>query len=149
VSAAILAVVGTLLGVLVTGSLQNRAAAAERRAAHTAEQRAAVAALAAALADHRRAMWLREDARLSGAPAADVAELRATSHATRSAVTAPEAAAVMLAPQLRPAVTAAVKATYALRGAPDADTLAARRAAAVSAADDMLTAAAGALGGAR
>lgn len=41
--------------------------------------------LVAALADHRRAMWLREEARLAGG---DWREARAASHATRAAITA-------------------------------------------------------------
>ncbi|WNI19914.1 protein kilB [Actinacidiphila sp. ITFR-21] len=139
---AILAVAGTLLGVLATGSVQRRSDADRERAQHRREQLAAVTALISALVDHRRAMWSREDARLSGAPAAVVAEARAASHVTRSAVTLPEVTTLVFAPSLQDEVRTAIRTAYALRNAPDAATLAALREDAVNAADALTAAAA-------
>ncbi|WP_303658455.1 protein kilB [Streptantibioticus silvisoli] len=142
----IVAVAGTLLGSVVAYWLQQRASRAERAAAGAAdvqrEVTAAVAQLAAALADHRSAMWLREDLRLSGTEPDAYDRARAASHTTRAAITAPLATVKILAPHLaRPAAEAA-QAAYALRNAADTDTLNAARAAAITAADQLLTAAA-------
>jgi len=141
--AAVVAVVGTLAGGLVTGLVQGWSARLAR-AAHRGDARreavlAAVTALAAAVADHRRAMWLREQVRLTGA---DDAAARAASHGTRSAVTAPLTTVRLLAPALADQAERAVAATFALRGALDADTLAALREAAIVAADRLIEAAA-------
>ncbi|QTZ90052.1 hypothetical protein [Streptomyces auratus] len=51
--------------------------------------------LVAALADHRRAMWLREEARPAGG---DRHQARAASHATRAAITAPRSASPSCSP---------------------------------------------------
>ncbi|MEU3860627.1 protein kilB [Streptomyces sp. NPDC028722] len=94
----LIAVAGTLLGGALTGLMQfrrDRAAPADRRADAL---RSAPGELVAALGDHRRAMWHREDLRLSCASAEAVAAARAASHATRSAVTAPLAAVCVLEP---------------------------------------------------
>ncbi|MFE7541000.1 hypothetical protein [Streptomyces platensis] len=48
--------------------------------------------LVAALADHRRAMWLREEARLAGG------DWRAASQATRAAITAAPSASPSCSP---------------------------------------------------
>lgn len=61
-----------------------RAPAADA-AAHRREAVDGVTELVAALADHRRAVWLREEARLAGG---DWREARAASRATRAAITA-------------------------------------------------------------
>ncbi|MFD5734617.1 hypothetical protein ACFWIY_17545 [Streptomyces sioyaensis] len=55
--------------------------------------------LVAALADHRRAMWLREEARPAGGARR---EARAASHATRAAITTPPSASPSCSPP-RPA----------------------------------------------
>ncbi|MFH8368873.1 protein kilB [Streptomyces sp. NPDC018031] len=142
----IIAVIGTLAGAVTAGLMQQRAARRDRVEAREAEQRRdrlnAVTALAAALADHRRAMWVREDLRLSEAPDAAYEAARAESHATRAAITAPLASVTVLAPELGPAADAAARATYALRAAPDAATLAARRTAAIEAAERLVAEAA-------
>ncbi|MCE0446869.1 hypothetical protein LT493_26515 [Streptomyces tricolor] len=62
--------------------------------------RVALGELVAALGDHRRALWHREDLVLNGAGAEVVEAARAASHATRSAVTAPLVAVSVLEPAL-------------------------------------------------
>ncbi|APE21208.1 MULTISPECIES: hypothetical protein [Streptomyces] len=145
----VIAVLGTLLGAIVAGVLQRRLARQERVEVQAGELRrerlGAVTDLVAALSEHRRAMWVREDLRLSGAKEAAYDQARAESHATRAAITAPLTAVRILAPSLTDAASAAASAVYALRHAPDADTLNARRAAAIEAADQLVHAAAAAL----
>jgi len=141
----VIAVLGTLAGALLAGVMQQRQARAERAEVRAETRREAIAAgvasLLVALADHRRVMWLREEARLIGAPADVVAAARAESHTTRSAVTAPQATVTLLAPRLQPAIAAAVQATYALRSAPDLTNLNRLRAEALDAADRLMDAA--------
>jgi hypothetical protein len=145
----IIAILGTLAGAAVTALFQQRAAAAERRETRTADHRrdvlAAVTNLVTALADHRRAMWVREDARLSGTDAERLATLRDASHTTRAAVTAPHVTLTVLAPNLTAAVNDAVNSTYALRGAETPELLDERRTAALAAADALTTTAAATL----
>ncbi|MEU9396906.1 hypothetical protein AB0D86_43815 [Streptomyces sp. NPDC048324] len=78
---AIVAVLGTLAGSLLTGALQHYSQRAARQAEAAEDRRneglAAVAHLAAALADHRRAVWVREDLRLRQE---DWTDARAESH---------------------------------------------------------------------
>ncbi|MEU0984969.1 hypothetical protein ABZ488_37890 [Streptomyces griseus] len=66
---AVIAVLGTLAGSFVTGALQLFAQRAQRAAEELAARRSegleAVAGLSAALADHRRAMAVREEIRLA------------------------------------------------------------------------------------
>ncbi|QLJ06689.1 protein kilB (plasmid) [Streptomyces sp. NEAU-sy36] len=143
---AIVAVLGTLAGALLTGLLQHRTARAEREAA-TAETRraealAAVTELVSRLADHRRAMWVREDLRLRGE---DWSAARAESHSTRSAITAPLLRVQMLLPSIAPAAQAAAQAAYDIRGAVARDVLDNRRDIAITASDRLTTAAATAL----
>lgn len=122
--ATVIAVLGTLLGAVVAGAFQQKTAGRAATAAADEQLRrerlAAVTELAAAGSDHRRAMWMRGEARLSGS-ADRFEELRAASHATRSAITRPLVAVQVLIPD--PAVRAAaqtmVSATYRMR---DADT---------------------------
>ncbi|MGW5677547.1 protein kilB [Streptomyces sp. NPDC003860] len=146
--AALIAVLGTLAGTIAAYLLQQRGARTDRAAVAVDTERrdrvAAVTALAVALADHRRAMWVREDARLSGAPAADVAAARSESHVTRSALTAPLTTLAILAPGLKAAAQAAAQATYDLRGAANKATLDALRLRAIEVADDLVTEAAAA-----
>lgn len=121
----IIAVLGTLAGAVVAGALQQRSARASQIAARDAELRrdrlAAVQALAVAVADHRRAMWVREEARFAGASQARVEELRDASHITRSAITAPHTAIRVLVADgaTREAASRAIQATYDMRNAMD------------------------------
>ncbi|MEU0931064.1 protein kilB [Streptomyces malaysiensis] len=142
----IIAVVGTLLGSAVAYVLQQRAGRIERAEARGEVRRsdrlAAVTALVAALAEHRRAMWVREDLRMTGDAPEAYAAARADSHTTRAAITAPLTTVALLAPELAGAAENAARATYALRGAPDPDVLTARRQDAIAAADLLVTSAA-------
>jgi hypothetical protein len=141
----LIAVIGTLAGTGIAGLIQHRTT----RNTHAETRRTAVvqavAALNSALADHRRAMWVREDLRLSGASGEAYAAARAESHATRSAITAPHTTLAVLAPELAELADAAVQAAYDLRGADDTATLAAQRDAALQAATQLVTGAATAL----
>lgn len=129
-----IAVIGTLLGAVVSGRAQQRAAAqaaqAQERAAERATETAhretvrrerldAVCNLADAITTHRIAMWDRGEAMLDGAPAERVQELRDASHATRRAVTSPLTALRVLVEdeQVRAAANRMVTLTYALRDA--------------------------------
>ncbi|MEE4495203.1 hypothetical protein ACIBI8_08720 [Streptomyces sp. NPDC050529] len=115
---AVLAVIGTLLGSIVTGTFQHLAAGRAERAAAAGQLRRdrldAVTTLASAGSDHRRALWMRGEALLRGADDAEREELRARSHTTRSAITRPLVALRLLVPE--PAVhttaQAMVVATY-------------------------------------
>ncbi|MEU9605043.1 protein kilB [Streptomyces sp. NPDC048057] len=146
--AALIAVLGTLAGTIAASLLQQRSARADRVAVQEDTERrdlvAAVTALAVALADHRRAMWVREDLRLSDSDAADVAVARSESHVTRSALTAPLTALAILAPGLKAAAQAAAQATFDLRGATDKAALDALRLRAIEVADDLVAEAAAA-----
>ncbi|MBP5866078.1 hypothetical protein [Streptomyces griseiscabiei] len=141
---AIVAVLGTLAGSLLTGALQHYSQRAARRAemesARSSEALAAVADLAAALADHRRAMWVREDLRLRHQ---DWTEARAESHRTRSALTVPLLRVQLLMPAVADAAQAAARATYALRGGWESGEtgLAARREHAIAKTDELVAAA--------
>ncbi|MFF3178219.1 protein kilB [Streptomyces sp. NPDC057900] len=110
----LIAVLGTLAGTGIAGFMQHRASRTARQEARRTEGLAAVTALVEALADHRRAMWVREDLRLRGE---DWAEARTESHATRSAITAPLLRVQLLMPAAAPAAQSAAQAAYALRGA--------------------------------
>ncbi|WP_413751724.1 hypothetical protein [Streptomyces sp. R-74717] len=144
---AIVAVLGTLAGALLTGTLTHLSQRAQRVAteatARRAEALAAVTDLGAALADHRRTMWVREDLRLRGE---DWAAARATSHTTRSAITAPLMRLSILLPALTPAAQAAADAACGLRAAADETALQSARQCAVRTADVLVTAAAAAFG---
>jgi hypothetical protein len=90
---AALAVVATLLGAIVSGRFQERAAERSVRASHgeaiRRDRLEAVTALACTISDHRRAMWMRGDAVLKQAGTERIEALRGESHMTRSAVTRP------------------------------------------------------------
>ncbi|MFJ9434064.1 protein kilB [Streptomyces sp. NPDC101490] len=149
VVASVIAVLGTLLGAVVAGLLQHRMARRERTAVQASELRrerlAAVTALVAALAEHRRAMWVREDLRLSGAAEAAYEQARAESHATRAAITAPLTAVRILVPALAEQAELAARASYGLRRSATAEVLDASRMAAIDAADRLVGSAATAL----
>lgn len=134
----LIAVLGTLAGVGITSGYQARAARTARTDTRRAEGLAAVTALVEALADHRRAMWLREDLRLSGQ---DWTEARTESHATRSAITAPLLRVQLLMPELADAAREAAAATYALRDAENRDMLRYHREAAILTTDALVAAA--------
>lgn len=155
----IVAVLGTLAGVLLTGVVQDRAhgraVRAERAAELRRDQVAAVTALSTAVSNHRRAMYMRGDARLAGEPDARVAELRAESHATRAAVQEPlvQVRLLIADPAVRAACDAMLSATYGMRqadGTTDAaltrEGLTASRLRAVEAHDAFVDAAAAYLG---
>ncbi|WKX73836.1 protein kilB [Streptomyces sp. XD-27] len=137
----VIAVAGTLLGGALTGLLQfrgERAARAERRAEAL---RLALGELVAALGDHRRAMWHREDLRLNGASQEALQAARAASHVTRSAVTAPLVSVSVLEPSLAEPARKAALAALEIRDVADRTVLAARREAAIAATDDLVAAA--------
>ncbi|MEU5229103.1 protein kilB [Streptomyces anulatus] len=142
----VIAVLGTLLGSVTAYMLQQRTARKDRAEVRGYEERrdriAAVTALTVALADHRRAMWVREDLRLSGASDADYQAARAASHNTRSALTAPLTTLAILAPDLAGVAQEAAGATYALRNTENRELLDFYRRAAIEAADELVRAAA-------
>ncbi|MET9533524.1 protein kilB [Streptomyces sp. NPDC006649] len=144
--ASLIAVLGTLLGSITAYLLQQRTARTDRAEAGAETARrdriSAVTAVVVALADHRRAMWVREDLRLSGANDSAYQAARTESHATRSALTAPLTTVAILAPELAGPAADAARATYALRSAPDAETLTALRTEAMTAADRLVSRAA-------
>ncbi|MFH8797699.1 hypothetical protein [Streptomyces sp. NPDC017941] len=119
----IVAVAGTLLGAIVSGWFQHRAAGRSEKVARTEQNRRdqleAVTALAVAISDHRAAMWARGDARLKGDPPDRLRDLQTRSHATRSAVTRPRVALRLHVtdPATRQAADAMVSTTYAMREA--------------------------------
>ncbi|MFJ3537039.1 protein kilB [Streptomyces sp. NPDC090109] len=141
-----IAVLGTLAGALLTGALAHLTSRAQlqavEKAAHRREALTALAALHTALADHRLAMWVREDLRLQGK---DWTAARDASHATRSAINSPLLYVSVLLPALAPAAQEAARATYALRGADDENALQAAREHAIDAVDRLVAAAATAL----
>ncbi|MGJ5899332.1 hypothetical protein ACSCBZ_46450 [Streptomyces niveiscabiei] len=120
---AALAIVATLLGAIVSGRFQERAAERQVRAAHGAVVRRdrleAVTALACAASDHRTAMWRRGDAVLKQADPERIETLRGESHMTRSAVTRPLFALRILIedPAVRAAADRMITLTYAIRQA--------------------------------
>ncbi|MFD4535607.1 protein kilB [Kitasatospora sp. NPDC058397] len=149
----LVAVLGTLLGTLGAGYMQQRAARAERaEARRESREQARVQALrdlVTALDAHRRAMWLREKIRLAdpdaadrnGARAARYDEARTASHLTRAAITGPLVTLSVLAPALAGLANDAAEASYAMRNAPDPDVLAAARNSAVAAVMSLVAAA--------
>ncbi|WP_411153384.1 hypothetical protein [Streptomyces sp. A30] len=120
---AALAIVATLLGAIVSGRFQERAAERGVRASHgeaiRRDRLEAVTALACAISDHRRAMWMRGDAVLKEADTERIEALRGESHMTRSAVTRPLVALrVLIEDQaVRAAADHMVTLTYAMRDA--------------------------------
>ncbi|MEU2564868.1 hypothetical protein ABZ626_36890 [Streptomyces longispororuber] len=116
-----LAVVATLLGAVVSGRFQERAAERQVRAAHgeaiRRDRLEAVTALACAASDHRAAMWRRGDAVLKQADPERIEALRGESHMTRSAVTRPLVALrVLIEDQaVRAAADHMISLTYAIR----------------------------------
>ncbi|MFJ2170414.1 hypothetical protein [Streptomyces griseofuscus] len=118
---AALAIVGTLLGSIVSGHFQERAAERSVRVSHgetiRRDRLEAVTALASAASDHRRTMWMRGDAVLKGDGAERIQALRSESHLTRSQVTRPLVAMRVLItdPAVRAAADRMITLTYAVR----------------------------------
>ncbi|MEV5138907.1 hypothetical protein AB0K71_29045 [Streptomyces syringium] len=147
---AALAIVATLLGAIVSGRFQERAAERSVRASHgeaiRRDRLEAVTALACAISDHRRAMWMRGDAVLKQAGAERIEALRGESHMTRSAVTRPLVALrVLIEDQaVRAAADEMITLTYAMRDAySTGEQLTTAREAAKVAHDQFVDAAAG------
>ncbi|WP_189389977.1 hypothetical protein [Streptomyces sp. SDr-06] len=147
--AATLATVATLLGAIVSGRFQERAAERGVRASHgeaiRRDRLEAVTALACAASDHRTTMWRRGDAVLKGASTDRLEALRSESHMTRSAVTRPLVALrVLIEDQaVRAAADRMITLTYAIRDAyATTEDLTAAREAAKAAHDDFVNAAA-------
>ncbi|MCX4625091.1 hypothetical protein [Streptomyces albogriseolus] len=118
-----LAVVATLLGAIVSGRFQERAAERQVRATHgeaiRRDRLEAVTALACAASDHRTAMWMRGDAILKGAGTDRIEALRSQSHMTRSAgARRLVALRVLIEDQaVRAAADRMITLTYAIRDA--------------------------------
>ncbi|WP_424893439.1 protein kilB [Streptomyces sp. XH2] len=142
----VIAVLGTLLGAVVAGLLQHRAARTARddaRIDHRRDQELQAATdFASAIAGHRRAMTVREELRLTGADPDRIAAARAESHTTRSAIEAPKVLVSILAPSLAPAAEEAAQAAYAIRNAASLEALTALREDAIQAANRFVEAAA-------
>lgn len=140
----LIAVFGTLAGGVLMAWATARTARTARRESrrdqHRREALDAVTALATAVADHRRAMLILEEVKLSGG---DTAEAREEKNQTRSAITAPLFQVSVLAPALTAAAEEAVQATYAMRNAPDEAKLRALHDEAKAAADRLTAAARG------
>ncbi|HEY8978568.1 MAG TPA: protein kilB [Streptomyces sp.] len=143
----VIAVAGTLLGGLLAGFLQQRGERAARAERREEALRTALGELVAALGDHRRALWHREELRLTGAGEQALTAARATSHSTRSALTAPLVSVSVLEPTLSAPARTAVLAAVNLRDAPDLPTLSARRETAITATDELVAAAGRVLAG--
>ncbi|MFE7113194.1 hypothetical protein ACFU9W_44765 [Streptomyces sp. NPDC057600] len=143
-----LAIAGTLLGAIVSGLFQQASAQRTHNGARVDQARRdavdAVTSLATTISDHRRAMWMRADARFTGATEDRVQELRDASHLTRSAVTRPHIALRLHITNqaVRDAADAMVTATYAIRDADTIDALAQARTTAIDAHDQFINTAA-------
>nr|WP_202514352.1 MULTISPECIES: hypothetical protein [unclassified Streptomyces] len=138
-----------MLGAIVSGRIQERAAERQMRANHgeaiRRDRLEAVTALACAASDHRTAMWMRGDAVLKGAGPERIEALRSESHMTRSAVTRPLVVLRVLCEDqaVRTAAERMITLTYAMRDAyATTEDLTAAREAAKSAHDDFVNAAA-------
>ncbi|MGR3939555.1 hypothetical protein [Streptomyces sp. BRA346] len=121
VLAGAIAVIGTLLGAIVSGRFQERASARAAEVNHREEMRRdrlkAITDLTTAVSEHRTVMWLRGDAMLKGRPAERIEALRDESHATRRAITGPLTAFLVLIQdqEMRDAATSMITLTYAMR----------------------------------
>lgn len=137
-----LAILGTLAGSLMTGSIQyltqRSQRAADTAAARRAEHLAAVTELATALTDHRQAMWTRETLRLQGE---DWTQARTETRRTRSAITNPLLRVQLLLPETATTARAAVTATYRMREADSQTALTDLREHAIRQTDTFVTAA--------
>lgn len=150
---AVIAVLGTLAGGLVSALVQARSERAARReahavrvqeraAAHQDSQVAAVESLVKSLNDHRAAMARRMERVLGGAPDGEIEALRDLTRATRSEISVPLASVCVRAPVLAEVAEAAARASYALRDVGDQVQLDAARVAAGEAVTALIRAAA-------
>ncbi|MET9293643.1 hypothetical protein [Streptomyces sp. NPDC003077] len=146
---AALAIVGALLGSIVSGLFQERAAERAVRVNHDAairrDQLEAVTVLACAVSDHRRAIWKRGDAVLKRAGDERIEALREEGHETRGMVARPLVTMRLLIEDQAVRATAdrMIALTYAMHGAwSSRDGLTRAREAAVAAHDDFVDAAA-------
>ncbi|MHC5903635.1 protein kilB [Streptomyces sp. S6] len=137
----VIAVAGTLLGGLLAGLLQQRGERAARAERREVALRTALGELVAALGDHRRALWHREELRLTGAEESALTAARSVSQATRSALTAPLVSVSVLEPTLAPLAREAALAAVDLRNAPDLEALSARRETAIERTNELVAAA--------
>ncbi|MGW6458381.1 hypothetical protein ACWF94_21120 [Streptomyces sp. NPDC055078] len=121
---AAIAVLGTLLGSIITGRFQERATraavTASRGEALRSAQAAAALDLAAAVSDHRRALWQRGKERLDHLEAGSArdTELAEEGRRTRAASTRPLTALRLLIQddEVRAAANRMVSETHAIRG---------------------------------
>jgi hypothetical protein len=146
---AVIAIVGTLLGAVVSGKFQERAAGRTESVVRGEQLRrdrlAAVADLAEAISTHRSLMWRRGDAVLKGRSAEHIDALRVQTQESRSQVTRPLVALRILVtdPAVRAAADRMVTLTYAMRDAyTSADALTQAREDAKNACDAFVDAAA-------
>ncbi|MER0429067.1 protein kilB [Streptomyces microflavus] len=141
-----LTAVGTLAGSLPTGMLAHFTQRAQRVAAEVSARRAevleAVSALVPTLADHRRAMAVREQLRLDGE---DWSAVRTESHTSRSAIGAPLLRGHLLEPALAATAQSAAQAVYVMREATTEAGLQEAREHAIRASDALVDAAGAAL----
>lgn len=143
--AAVIAVIGTLAGALVSGLLQHRIARSQHESALADQLRTekvdALTALGAAVADHRLAMWKRTDALFCDAEPERLEALRDASHETRSAISGPDTRVRLLIRNdvVREAATEAIETTYAMRDAAAPEDLQTLRRRAVEGHDALLT----------
>ncbi len=142
----VIAVLGTVLGAVVSGRFQERAAGRTEAAVRAEERHLrqfdAVLDLTEAISDHRTAMWARGEALLKGDDDQRRRDLQTASHATRPAITRPLNALRMLIddPALHASVNAMVTATFAMRAAYDtSEELTAAREAALAAHDGFVS----------
>ncbi|MFF5393138.1 protein kilB [Streptomyces sp. NPDC013012] len=87
--ATVIAVLGTLLGAVVAGLIQHRTTRAARDAERVDRRRDQALEAVTALANHRRAQFVREELRLAGADRTRLEAARAELHATRAAIETP------------------------------------------------------------
>ncbi|MGW3297641.1 hypothetical protein ACWC9S_27110 [Streptomyces xiamenensis] len=148
IATGVIAVLGTLLGSIVSGAMQRRAsreaAAATERAALRRDQTAAVAALAAGAADHRRTSWHRRTLEAEGADEPTLIAAVAAVHGTRSAMAEPLARVRLLipSPAVREAVEDLVDVTFGMHDCADVESA---RLASIAAHDRLLDIAAAAI----
>ncbi|GHE56298.1 hypothetical protein GCM10018785_26990 [Streptomyces longispororuber] len=120
---AALTIVATLLGAILSGRAQERAAERQVRVTHTETIRRdrlkAITELACAASDHRTMLWRRGDAVLKNADPERIEALRGESHVTRNAVTHPLTALRVLIqdPAVRTTADRMITLTYAIRQA--------------------------------
>lgn len=131
-----------LSGGFLTATMQNRQQRAARRDAERTDRRkdarVAVAKYAAAIDEHRKAMWLWRDRELTGVDQALVDEAFKDTHRTRGLITEPLAEARILMPEAKAEVERAKRTTYDMHYAKDADELQEKRAASVKAVEALL-----------